>query len=776
MSAVRLFLFCVSTLLHSSTAERNATTTAAGALCSTVYLLNVVPYPDSGDMAGWDRGFELIPAGHLATAHINNRTDLLGGLKVEIVDIGSEACGRSLVTDGQLGVYEKIMNTPCVAGVIGLFCSAVTELVVPVANHSMYGYIQLSSSTSPLLNDSVKFPYVFHMISSSEVFNKAMIALMDEFNWTRVSVIHDSMGIYFDSTGKNFARLMNSEPNKTLLSSSPIVPTDRDVSIIFKNINSAQSTIGYFSVTVEESATIMCEAFRRNQLWRDGYVYVFHERTVEDMINGSDVPCKPEQMLDAIEGVYSLQYRLNTVHPSNLVSGISYEVYHQQYLGELRKFENETGMALEDNEYANTLYDQVWAFALALNNSLDRFGLINGSFEASYETTPNLRETLFEELQKVEFNGVTGRMMFGKEQEAETFVDIFQIRNGHAELIGVVDSHTSSISFTENFSVRQDLPDDRPDTVRYLLPVWLGALVLAAQGALLTLIITNTVLLVYLRNSPEIKSSSFYISLIILVGCYFLCVSSVLYAVYSSVYITDAVVFTVLCYMELWLSSNGLSLVIVPLLFRLLRIFHVFATFRSTGKHWSDKYLICYIFLVCSVMVIILIVWNAVAPFHLVTDVMYIRPRNHPPYNLEYPYCSSKLPVLWSLLTSGWIGLILVVVLLLAIKTRHIKRKNYKDTKKVNMFVFSVSVILMTFLPLSYIMVAVNVLLGAFVFKWLAFSLVAFLCQIFIFMPKNFPVLLPSRKKKKKHYAGALARTAFIASLSSTQYTDVTKL
>ena len=46
---------------------------------TVLYLLNVQPYPDNRSFAGWDRGFELIPAGRLAIEQINNQSDLLPG-------------------------------------------------------------------------------------------------------------------------------------------------------------------------------------------------------------------------------------------------------------------------------------------------------------------------------------------------------------------------------------------------------------------------------------------------------------------------------------------------------------------------------------------------------------------------------------------------------------------------------------------------------------------------------------------------------------------------
>lgn len=765
MSSVFLFAIVFTGTLLSrrvSSAEQNN----SSAVCDTVYLLNVVPYPD--DNAGWDRGFEMIPAARLAAAHINNRSDML--MKIGVIDVESEACGRTLVTNGQLGIFELIMRTPCVSGVVGLFCSAVTELVVPHASHPNYGYVQLSSSTSPLLQNSTAFPYLFRAIHSSEVFNDAVVSLMDAFNWTRISLVHDSRGIYFDSTGNHFATLIKSS-NRTLVSSTPILHTRRDISDIFEGINDGGGTIVYYSVTVEESASIMCEAFKRNQLWDEGYVHIFQERTVEDMLNisnRSDIDCDIEDMKSAVQGVFSLQFRLNTAQTSNLISGMSYEVYFQEYLRELRQFEIETGsMDLEGNEYANSLYDQVWAFALAMNNSLDELDLVNDSFKNAFRITPELRKVLTEKLKNVSFDGVTGHINFGEEQETLTSVDIFQIRNGSAHLIGTYSPSSMNLSFFVDLR-QEDFPDDTPGRRLYLIPLWLGSLLLTVQGILLSLLIIDTALIVYLRKTAEIKSSSFYISLIIMLGCYFLCISTALYVLFSSVSMANSKVFKTLFYLDLWLSLNGLNLVIIPLLFRLLRIAVVFGSFRTTGKYWSDRYLVAYIFLLSSIVLILLIAWSTIDPLQCTPPrEIYVQPFNHPPYYLLYAHCSSHFMQLWLLLIYVWLGVVFLIVVLLAIKTRRIKRKNYKDTKKVNIFVFLVSGILMTFIPLSFILDAVNVYIGAFIFKWAAFFMVPLLCQLFIFMPKIFPGLVSSRQKPRTTLS-TFARSTVSISLTST--------
>ncbi len=275
--------------------------------CKTIYILNVLPFPDNSKSAGWDRGFELILAGHIAIQNINNLTDLLDGYKLEILDIPSEACGRNLVFNGLVELYGRILDTDCVVGVTGFFCSTVTAAIGPLLSHSSFGYVQLSSATSPLLQDVTILPYLFRIIASSKVFNSALIAMMDAFNWSRISVIHDTAGFYFRTTARNFESQISLEPNKVLVSSIPIFDNDDiKVKILDVNINS-ESRIGLYSVTEPESTRIICEAFKQNLLWPN-YVYVFHERTVTELLSSATVSCSHEEMLQALEGVFLVQY------------------------------------------------------------------------------------------------------------------------------------------------------------------------------------------------------------------------------------------------------------------------------------------------------------------------------------------------------------------------------------------------------------------------------------------------------------------------------------
>ena len=725
-------------------------------LCETLYLLNVVPFPNNGTFAGWDKAFELIPAGHLAAKHINDRLDLLQDYKLEVIDVPSEACGRSIIVEGLFHLYAEILGPKktCVLGIVGLYCSTVTDIIAPIAN--LAGFVQLAASTSPLHRDNPLLPSLFHTIASSTVFNEAMIGMMNEFHWKRINLLHDSLGFYFQSTASDFVKLIYSESDKELIAKVPVLPQISAISEIFDIINEEEARIGYFSITEGEAATIMCGAYKKNFLW-PGYVYTLHERSLSQILL-TKVDCTQEEMRKALEGVFLLQYRLFSPKDTVLISGITYEEFHEEYVRELNKLASQTGMDLEDNVYANTLYDQVWAYALALNESNGSVNFINSSYkENGVEYYARIKEELAKELKGVSFNGASGLVQFGNQQEVQTFVEIYQVRNGSQVLIGVFNSYNKSIEFMNDFD-KSAVPGDRFDILYDTIPQWLGIIVIICDSILFLLILFNAVSITYWKRQPEIRSGSYFLSLLILIGCFLMCLSPIMQTVQVLIVPNNPTVFSITCNSQVWFFIIGLNLIFVTLLLRLLRIFHVFRSYHSTSKLWSDKYLFLYIILANSVMVTFLVIWMVVDPLHQLTDENYISSA-HPPYYLVNTYCSSNSMGVWLTISLSLIGVVMAMAIFLAVQTRHIKRKNFKDTKKVNVFIFSVCIILCTTIPLWLILVTVGVNIGAYVCNVLSDLAVAAVCQFCLFLPKTIPTFYYRWnlvKRKRQHSNGTV--------------------
>ena len=703
---------------------------------TTLYLLNVVPYPDDRPFAGWDRGFELIPAGDLAIEQINNRSDILPGYRLELVDIESEACGISTTNTSYVNFYRHLVQiNSLVVGVVGLFCSTVTAAISPVANHPGIDYIQVAGSTSPLFQNVTAYPRLYHTISSSTIFNKAILRLMDKFGWKRISSIHDNSEIFFLTTADDFVTKVNADSSLKLV--TRISTSLSDISDAFAILNRNGARIVYSSLTTPEAANLMCEAYKHGFLW-PGYVYVFHEHILRILLNESTT-CDQRELTEALEGSFLLQYRLHADPHDTLVSGWTYEEYHDNYLMRLAEFATATGMQLQDNSYANVLHDEVWATALALNNSLETLKSLNLTLTDYGLGQFIITDTIASKLKNISFQGAAGYIEFDSNQEAGSSIDIFQVQRGQPVLVGVYNPNEDNLTITDS-NLLSTVPADQFEVVYEVLPQWLMITIFCICGLAYIMTTVILVLFLYWRNEPEIKATSPYLSLAMFAGCYLLYTAIIFQTVQRS-FVIGFEAFTSICNTDIWFGFIGCNLIIGTLFVKLLRINHIFRVFRKTSKLWSDQFLFLGVLLICSGILIILILWTTIDILHLEETQMYI-PSAQPPYYQSTRRCTCRNLAIWVITAHAYNGVIILLVMFLAVQTRHIKRCNFKDTKKVNAYIFTVVVINAIAVPLWYIFIYTQVefQVGGHISSVIAYLSIAMLCQLFLFAPKTLPL------------------------------------
>ena len=73
-------------------------------------------------------------------------------------------------------------KSSCIVGIIRLYCSMVTNALAPIVSRPGVDYVKLAASTSPEHCYNPTFRDVFHTITSSSVFNEAVIKMMMMFN------------------------------------------------------------------------------------------------------------------------------------------------------------------------------------------------------------------------------------------------------------------------------------------------------------------------------------------------------------------------------------------------------------------------------------------------------------------------------------------------------------------------------------------------------------------------------------------------------------------
>ena len=282
------------------------------------------------------------------------------------------------------------------------------------------------------------------------------------------------------------------------------------------------------------------------------------------------------------------------------MSGDTYKEYRQEYY---RRLGNKS---VAGYLHANALHDSVWAFALALNNSLDTLT----SRDLVYHQPgikSNVTSIIESNLRDLNFSGTLGQIYFTGGREAETTVDILQVKNGSAVQIGYYSPYSQNLAL-------QLLPETIPkdDFGRVRRRAHPAAPIVTLTVTALLIVATTVVLLLFIYhwNKPAIKATSPFLGLILLFGCYLLYMAVLLVAIREY---NDS--FGQLCQAIFWFGCIGTELVYATLFVRLLRVYRLFFyVFEKPGKMWSDWSMTILILLIVSVQFLLLLLWSSVDP------------------------------------------------------------------------------------------------------------------------------------------------------------------
>ena len=649
-------------------------------------ILLVLPYPDPRVNSGWDRGLELLPAARVAVREVNNHTDILPGYKLQLIERRSDGCGIPVTSEGILNFVDSVFHRGTnenVLAILGLACSTVTTAVSPIAGREEVSLIQLAIANSDSLRDRDRFPHLWRIISAASVNINAALSLMDSFNWTRVGLIYDGAGVFFRSSADVFRSAITSNEKYTLLLDQSI---DEDPTFIESAIDLVKTNgvrIIFVSATVPEAKMLMCEAAKKNVIW-PGYVWIFHSRTSEELF---DPTCDVDNLNKAIENVTLIDLSLQGRQENEtLVSGLTYKEYLEAYDSELEnvrsKFESYlTHFNFTNNLFANPMYDEVWALALALNASLPELKNRGLHFEKYCHNKAEITEIVEERLREIQFEGAVAKVSFNNLQEVVSPVVIYQVRNGKSMMIGKYNEATNNLTLLG--VSREHVPSDEYATNYNLIDqkVAIVFLIFSGLGMLFTTILV--VLMFKLKNTPEILAISPYLSLLIYIGCYFLLLN-VLVLFFTHSYLLERDVFNALCILERWLAHCGFGLIFSTILVKLIRVYLIFTKIKVFGKILSNRYLLLYSLTLCTPQLTILIIGMAVNPLSYQKH-SEIRNDVNPPTIVITPVCIIKqgLEQFFEITIITYTFLIALCSVMFALRTRKVNYRNFKDTKKI---------------------------------------------------------------------------------------------
>ena len=136
-----------------------------------------------------------------------------------------------------------------------------------------------------------------------------------------------------------------------------------------------------------------------------------------------------------------------------------------------------------------------------------------------------------------------------------------------------------------------------------------------------------------------------------------------------------------ICPLLLWLSLLGVShtLVLVVLFVKLARVCHIFYHYTQVGLLCSNKALAIYTLALCSPVAILMIMTS------IKTFKWSIKTTRHSDYVEVLYVCQGDVGSYYTAL-SLYMVLLTLAVVTVAIKTRKLRLRNFKDTKTVNVF------------------------------------------------------------------------------------------
>ena len=700
---------------------------------ATLHLLTMLSYSRPlRDVPRQERGVEILPAAHLAINEINRLPNFLPGYFLQLTEIMTEGCNTELALVGAIKHLSD--KRELTVGIIGLFCNEITKLISQLATqyHGL-DLVQLSGSTDPVLQDNnSRYPHLYRMLPSSIAYIESVVHIMEKLEWSRIGILYaGSHDTFYFSTAQKFAQSSSNDIEVSFYGEVP--STEPPDFPILQDLRHSGTKITMLLLPFSIASELICTAYTNGLRWPN-YAWLLLEKDAQDW--SASTKCNDGTMGEAGEGVFLLRYQLQpSDQNSKLISGITYNEYLQN-LYEI------SGMN-HSNPYANVLYDSVWTIALALNKSMfqEDFRNCSGKVEC-------IREAIKNELPNVSFAGSLGNIYFDSNQEVKTQINIFQFRNGTSVRIGYYDPVCKCLNLDRE-SVGE-IPSDELERVYQIFATPLT--IIMSAGVVLCILFTTSmsVLFICYRNQPEVKASSCYLSVFMFLGSYSLLIGLLIH-ILSSRLVVVGTGRKAICSMITGFSSVGFDIVLATLFTKMLRIYRVFTYFGRTGKAWSDRVLIMIILLVALGKITVFIIWALVDIYYLQDTETYSLDTTPPHYKVAQ-YCYSEHTGVWVTVLFAYSGVLFLLLLLLAFKTRKIRRENFKDTKKVNALILTLVVNTCLVIPLWWVQRTVGDPIGSYVIVAIGYGVTGTAGQIYLTAPKVLPPFYRHLQSKYYHY------------------------
>ena len=740
MLKLYLLLLLLSLLRVSAIAASRCPNSSLTVDTKPLYLVTLVSFT---------RVVSIVAGALVAQEEINNRANLLPGYHIELIVKRQEPCSSSDIATGLSNILKYTIDPPCrpVVAVGGLGCSSHAAVMSPILGHDGFDLIHLSSANSPIFQTHIhRFPHFWTFIGSATVYSDMVLALMDQFNWGRVGLVYNSGNVFTHELARNFEQKLKLSKRKSLVFSEEISGTSKICfDRVISNIKSQGVTILVAILREEQDSILVTRAVEEGLLYPQ-YTWIHVEISPEWLLN--DKHYDGEAILSGIEGHIFLFPSTDHNRSVNLVSDESYSVFEHKFenkLPQLEAYYNESDK-ISVIEFGSYYYDQVWALALALNNSLPVLRDKNLSIDDYTIGQPEITDVIEKQMARLSFQGAGGLVEFNQYRSASTLVQIIWFVDKTERNVGIYNP----LNVT-NFHAKintSDLPKDRLDDEYALISLPVAMVLYIATSAVIIFTTVQLYLYMYLhyKKCKVIRATSPYLRLVMFAGCYLYCVAAIFTITQGSFVLSPAMFSATICLLLLSVV-NAFSLTLTTLFIIQLRVYHIFRSSKNLksglGKKFKNYSLFFFIFLLSftpNIIFLLTLIFEVPAMSTYRTQVT----RESHLMNVVHIRLTGTAPYIAVACLLVYLALFLLLILFLAIRTRKITYKNFKDTKKINIFIAIVffvttlgsSVVTILFLrqyePEGYAVLTVCLLI------------LPTTCQLLLFLPKILPTVLSS--------------------------------
>ena len=700
---------------------------------TTINFLALLPFeiPGAPEQPLYTDGPQTLPAAQLAVDQINSREDVLSGYTVNLT-VANSAC--NLDTDTILNFIPTFFHTSTsFVGIVGPTCSESVELLSRITGENEVGILNFHIAGSTRLADRTKYGFTFGTAGSARGYVELFLSLVEHNDWNSIGVFYEELEVIYKVAYTQFIEKFHQRfPDRRIEISVPISEHHFPVSSLIEQ----HVRVIFILSSSELIHRIFCLASHISPpLKYPTYQFILFEQLsssfqkgVNFTYNSQYFSCTRQQITASMEGTLFTHSQLELANTSTtLVSKITYADYIEQYRERLVG----AGEGNSTLDWANPIYDGVWALALALNHSVPKLQEI-GLDLANYSYGQlNASKIIRNEVYKLDFQGTSGRILFNNTTGYDkAAVNLHQVIKNCSHLVGNFSEDSGKLVLADKVQfIKSNF-----ETVELLVHPALATFFLLLTFVALVLILIMHILTLVYRNFKSMKASSYRLSQLIYTGCYVLIFSIVAFSVEKSA-LTTSVNKPALCTMQIWCLPISLTLIVGSVALKTWRLYRIFIKLKKPGKFMSDYSLIAAVLILVAVDVVLCLSWTVTSPFS-VSKREQLSGVNEIEVTIE---CQSENYFAWFGVLMTLQCLLLFIALTFALMTRKIYHESFK-TKAVVLLVYFLTLTLLLGFPTYFVLKFTTASSPNAVYAVLSLTLdtVLYLCLGLLFFP---PVL-----------------------------------